>query len=113
MITTKGKSIIAKYLIGEAQSYASYIAVGCGPKPVNSNTTFTLEQKVAFSQKTNLDMEIFRVPVISRGFIVENDTAQITGAISALGVTTYTATKFYMAVRLFGASHFGIHNEDC
>jgi hypothetical protein len=33
MITNKGKDIIAKYLIGDASSYASYIALGCGPKP--------------------------------------------------------------------------------
>jgi hypothetical protein len=33
MITNKGKSIIAKYLIGDAPAYASYIALGCGPKP--------------------------------------------------------------------------------
>jgi hypothetical protein len=33
MITNKGKNIIAKYLIGDAPAYASYIALGCGPKP--------------------------------------------------------------------------------
>lgn len=33
MITNTGKNIIAKYLIGDAPAYASYIALGCGPKP--------------------------------------------------------------------------------
>ena len=33
MITSTGKEIIAKYLIGTAPSYAAYIAVGCGAKP--------------------------------------------------------------------------------
>jgi hypothetical protein len=33
MITDTGKTIIAKYLIGQAPSYASHIAVGCGAKP--------------------------------------------------------------------------------
>jgi hypothetical protein len=33
MITNKGKNIIAKYLIGDAPAYASYIALGCGPRP--------------------------------------------------------------------------------
>jgi hypothetical protein len=33
MITNKGKNIIAKYLIGDAPAYASYLALGCGPKP--------------------------------------------------------------------------------
>ena len=34
-------------------------------------------------------------------------------ALLAEGVTTFTAAKFYMAVRLFGSSHFGKNNEDC
>jgi hypothetical protein len=33
MITNTGKEILAKYLMGIAPAYASYIAVGCGPKP--------------------------------------------------------------------------------
>ena len=35
MITNSGKSIIAKYLIGQAPAYASYIAVGCGAQTLN------------------------------------------------------------------------------
>lgn len=95
MITSKGKSVIAKYLIGETPSYASYIAVGCGPKPVDSNVPFSANQKIQFAQKKNLDLEMFRVPVISRGYIVETDSTEITNAVSALGVTTYTAKNFY------------------
>ena len=39
MITNSGKEIIAKYLMGTAPAYASYIALGCGPKPrQNINT---------------------------------------------------------------------------
>jgi hypothetical protein len=33
MITNKGKNIIAKYLIGDTPAYASFIALGCGPRP--------------------------------------------------------------------------------
>lgn len=29
------------------------------------------------------------------------------------GVTAYTATSFYLAVRLFGSHHFGINSETC
>lgn len=39
MITNTGKNIIAKYLIGDALAYASYIALGCGPKPRPKITT--------------------------------------------------------------------------
>jgi hypothetical protein len=35
MITNTGKNIIAKYLLGQAPAFASYIAVGCGPKPLS------------------------------------------------------------------------------
>ena len=52
MITNNGKEIIAKYLLGTAPAYASYIALGCGAEPrppVNSitnvssaSTTFTV-----------------------------------------------------------------------
>lgn len=33
MITDKGKSIIAKYMLGQIPSYASYLALGCGASP--------------------------------------------------------------------------------
>jgi len=39
MITNIGKNIIAKYLIGDAPAYASYIALGCGPTPRPNITT--------------------------------------------------------------------------
>jgi hypothetical protein len=41
MITNTGKEILAKYLMGVAPAYASYLAIGCGPKPrlnINSIT---------------------------------------------------------------------------
>lgn len=38
MITNTGKEIIAKYLIGTAPAFASYLAIGCGAKP-RSNVT--------------------------------------------------------------------------
>lgn len=41
MITDSGKGIIAKYLVGNAPAYASYIALGCGAKPRNNVTTLT------------------------------------------------------------------------
>ena len=44
MITTTGKSIIAKYLIDQAPSYAAYIAVGCGTNPKTSSFTVINKQ---------------------------------------------------------------------
>jgi hypothetical protein len=72
MITNTGKSIIGKYLLGQAPAYASYIAVGCGKKPLLSTDT-----PENYSGQDNLDFEMFRVPVSSRGFINENGIEKI------------------------------------
>lgn len=44
MITNTGRNILAKYLVGQTPAYASYIAVGCGPKPL-SQLEFTVIEK--------------------------------------------------------------------
>lgn len=41
MITDTGKEILAKYLMGIAPAYASYIAIGCGAKPRQNITQIT------------------------------------------------------------------------
>ena len=72
MITNIGKNLLAKYLVGQTQSYASHIAVGCGATPVASDGAFG-----DYSLKNSLDFEMFRVPIISRGFINENGIDKI------------------------------------
>jgi hypothetical protein len=72
MITNTGKNILAKYLVGQAPAYASYIAIGCGATPLD--TTDTLGD---YSSKDSLDFEMFRVPITSRGYVVENGQSKI------------------------------------
>jgi hypothetical protein len=72
LITNKGKSILGKYLLGQTPAYASYIAIGCGAKPLD--TTDALGD---YSAKTNLDFEMLRVPISSRGFVSEGGTEKI------------------------------------
>lgn len=72
MITNAGKSIIGKYLLGQAPAYASYIAIGCGPTPLD-----TADVQGDFSTKQNLDFEMFRVPISSRGFVKESGIDKI------------------------------------
>jgi hypothetical protein len=72
LITNTGKSILGKYLLGQAPAYASYIAIGCGPKPLD--TTDVLGD---YSNKKNLDFEMLRVPISSRGFINEGGLNKI------------------------------------
>lgn len=133
---------MAKYLVGQAPAYASYIAIGCGAKPLSalyfavtnkskSGTLATLTtngehgmligQPISvggvgapfdgdfviasvtdntfsynvpqsgnissasaaglvvpnFKNKTRLDFETIRVPIISRGYVTENDVTKV------------------------------------
>ena len=72
MITNIGKSIIGKYMLGQAPAYASYLAVGCGPIPLQ-----TEDIADNFELKENLDFEMFRVPISSRGFVNEDGIDKI------------------------------------
>jgi hypothetical protein len=72
MITNIGKNLLAKYLVGQTESYASHIAVGCGPTPVASDGVFG-----DYSGKSSLDFEMFRVPIISRGFVSEDGLSKV------------------------------------
>ena len=72
MITNTGKTIIGKYLLGQAPAFASYIAVGCGKQPFETGDS--LED---YSDKENLDFEMFRVPISSRGYVQENGMNKI------------------------------------
>lgn len=86
MITNTGQSILAKYLVGQAPAYASYIAIGCGAKPVSSSHQFSNNEIEVLKDKTSLDFEMFRIPVTSRGYVVENGVSKIvfTGELPTL-----------------------------
>ena len=64
MITNTGKNILAKYLIGQASSYASFIAIGVGARPLAPGDSFP-----DFSEQEELEFEALRMPIISRGFV--------------------------------------------
>lgn len=66
MITNTGKDIIAKYLIGQAPSYAAYIALGCGAKPIAAPGVLS-----GYEDQKTMDLEMFRVPIISRGYVTD------------------------------------------
>jgi hypothetical protein len=73
MITNTGKQILAKYLIGQTPSYASHIAIGCGAKPFQTTDVLSSTEIDAQYNKTSLDFEMFRVPIISRGYVTLDD----------------------------------------
>ena len=76
MITTNGKNIIAKYLIGQASAYASHIAIGCGPTPLGASANLS-DYATSFASKERLDFEMLRVPITSRGYVSENGVSKI------------------------------------
>jgi hypothetical protein len=78
MITNSGKEILAKYLLGQAPSYATHISLGCGAKPNSTGD---------FSAKQAMDFEMIRVPVSSRGFVNEGGVSKI--ALAAEMPTEY------------------------
>ena len=77
MITNTGQSILAKYLVGQAPAYASYIAIGCGATPVLSSHVFSEPELTEMKAKESLDFEMFRIPVTSRGYVTEGDVSKI------------------------------------
>jgi hypothetical protein len=90
MITNKGKNIIAKYLIGDAPAYASYLALGCGPKPrpnINEKTgvstgtiTGTILSTATTTPITGLSSTV--------GLVVGMRVTKTTGAGAFGGITT-------------------------
>ena len=66
MITNTGRTILAKYLIGQAPAYASHIALGVGATPLDSADPFE-----DYSAKRNLDFEVLRIPISSRGYVYD------------------------------------------
>lgn len=75
MITETGKNILAKYLIGQAPAYASYIAIGCGATPVDSGDSQA--QLGDYSNQKSLEFEMFRVPITSRGYVSEDGVSKV------------------------------------
>lgn len=77
MITNIGKNLLAKYLVGQTTSYASHIAIGCGPKPLASDHNFTNAELELIRDKKSLDFEMLRMPIISRGFVDEDGLSKV------------------------------------
>lgn len=73
MITNTGKNILSKFLISQAPAYASYISIGCGKKPLAADHIFTTEEKTEYAAKNALDFEMLRLPIVSRGYIKDEN----------------------------------------
>lgn len=67
MITNDGRNIVAKFLLGQAPEFASYIAAGCGATPALSSASVVVDPN-----KQVMEFESFRVPITSKGFIKQD-----------------------------------------
>jgi hypothetical protein len=65
MITNDGKEIIAKFLLGQVPSFATHLSIGCGATPLLG----TDEYPSNLHAKQNMDFEMLRVPISSKGFV--------------------------------------------
>ena len=83
MITQKGEALIAKYLLGQAPSYASYISFGCGAEAGESPT----------GNEQCMKFEMLRVPISSRSFVNEEDFNRISFAGELPLETQYRITE--------------------
>lgn len=72
MITNSGKEIIGRFLVGQTAAYASYLAVGCGAKPLSTGDTFG-----DYSEKKSLNYEMLRIPIISKTVINEDGVSKV------------------------------------
>jgi len=72
MITNDGKQIIAKYMLGQAPTYATHIAAGVGPEALLTSASASIS-----ADKKSLDFEVFRVPILSRGFVKDGQDEKL------------------------------------
>jgi hypothetical protein len=77
MITNDGKQLIGKFLLGQAPSFSTHIAAGCGPTALLPDQQLSEEEINAIKEKKNLDFEVFRVPISAKGFIKEDGVEKI------------------------------------
>ena len=77
MITNTGKNILSKYLVGQAPAYASYISFGCGAEAKLASSSFDQTDIDTYGAKDNMDFEMFRAPIISRGYVDDSGSTQL------------------------------------
>jgi hypothetical protein len=85
MITNFGRNVIAKYLVGQTNSYASYVAVGSGELP------FVPGSSIDYSTRSELTFETTRGLITSYNYILDEYKIVATAAVVS-GSTTVTVT---------------------
>jgi hypothetical protein len=109
LITNTGKEIVAKYLLGTAPAFASYMAFGSGPQPLGSADSHSFN---TYAQKESLDFEMFRVPISSRGYVYEDGVNKLvfTGELPSQEKYEITEIGIYSAGSNPSAAGFDSRN---
>ena len=84
MITEAGKQLIAKYLLGQAPSYASFISFGCGAVEETDGSGNILPPD---PNKQVMDFELIRVPITSRSYLVDEFEDEFGHGVAGCGFT--------------------------
>jgi hypothetical protein len=93
MITNTGKNIIAKYLIGDAPSYASYLVLGCGQRPRTNVTTLSGVENASISGTISAATATTTITDISSTFgLVVGMSLQRVSGTGAFGGVSQVAT---------------------
>jgi len=93
MITNTGKNIIAKYLIGDAPSYASYLVLGCGQRPRTNVTTLSGVENASISGTISAATATTTITDISSTFgLVVGMSLQKVSGTGAFGGVSQVAT---------------------
>jgi hypothetical protein len=93
MITNTGKNIIAKYLIGDAPSYASYLVLGCGQRPRTNVTTLSGVENASISGTISAVTATTTITDISSTFgLVVGMSLQKVSGTGAFGGVSQVAT---------------------
>ena len=91
MITNTGKSIIIKYLLGQAPAYASYIAAGCGALPV-TQISFPVSAKAIESDVARLTIGTHDLKV--GDFITVSDVDTVFNGVYEITLTSSTTVSY-------------------
>lgn len=94
MITNSGINLLSKYVAGQLPTFASHIAIGCGPKALAPGDSFG-----DYTTKTSLDLEMLRVPITSRAVrIIDGESYVVfTGDLPAANRYAITEVGIYPA----------------
>lgn len=110
MITNLGKNVLAKYLIGQAPSYASHIAVGCGAKPLKQISVIIISaSKVSATGGYQVTATTFDDHGLYPGLVVDIDTGNSNysqAAATILSVPSSDTFTYFMQTGTTGTASF-------